>query len=962
MKLIFLLFAFALSFKALGSSPYFVWKVLETEHFEILYNESQKELALKYAFSAEESYRILEKIFSDLPSKTVVVIDDSTDLTNGSATFIPYDWITIFPALPNPGESLDQYGFWPTSIMIHELTHIANFQPASGFYTPLVYLMGRIVAPNAFLPRWYLEGLAVDSESRYTSFGRLRSSRTQGILRSLSQDKSFHRFGIDQINEVSTPTWPFGERPYYFGSLLQKSLVDRGSPDLREKWNQRYGRRVPFLIEEVPRDEFHESYAELLNDAYTELYEKALKQIEDIKMDGEFKTVSYLPVDHEQFEPRMSPDGNKLAYISRSYRRSGLWLLERASNLDSFSSSKPKHLINVASPLRLEWSKDSKGFYFDEVDMDTPFVAYRRVYYYDLERGKKKLITPDLRAQEPSLNFDQTHMAFIGTKSEGQRTLGLFSLEDGSHRVLYEASLLERLSSPLFVDKEKILFVKKDLEGKDALMEFNLSTNSVSKKNLGFKDIRFPRPHNGRILFISADSGVDNVYLTSEDFTSARAVTNTSTWIHSFSSASAVKESYPLVFSQMTSKGLRLFETESKSFQLRAKEPLIQYEERPDENLPQENSIAYEERSFYPFKYLLPRYWIPFIYPLDGGVIIQGSTAGTDPVGVNQYLLSGSYDTLTQGSSYGLSYQNNSFPVSIGAFAAKYQEYLGASDATFEKTNLGGQLLGPIPALSQRWTVGTGYSKSTSKLGRSRDQREGPEAFINYTSLLDRRYSEFGKLFSLSFQKFLSGPDRVNYDRLAFSLGKKHTMPFKGDHSLWLGLKGSFANDLPIADLLNFGDRSLGANYLVNLTESQYLYRGYPSGSLVGRQLLNSNLEYRFPVSDMYFGNGTTPVFFRTLSGVLFVDAMAVDGAYYDLKASDPSYRRTEISEVHFSTGGELRLDTTLGYHLPLTFILGGYYGLSRQMGENFSLFIGIGGQDPLSETTYRTKGLEFAR
>src|SRR5690606_35674950 len=121
------------------------------------------------------------------------------------------------------------------------------------------------------------------------------------------------------------------------------------------------------------------------------------------------------------------------------------------------------------------------------------------------------------------------------------------------------------------------------------------------------------------------------------------------------------------------------------------------------------------------------------------------------------------------------------------------------------------------------------------------------------------------------------GENKIDYERIAFAVGQKASLPFKGDHSVWLGIKGAFSNTLPFSDILNFGDRSLGANYLVNLTESQFLYRGYPSGSLVGRHLLNGNLEYRFPVSDIFRGNGTLPYFYRSLTGVAFMDAMAVD-------------------------------------------------------------------------------------
>jgi hypothetical protein len=943
---------FLFSAKGFAGDPSFRWKVFETEHFEIFFPEQLRALAKNYAFSAEESHRILSAVFSDLPAKTVVVLDDSTDLTNGSATFLPYDWITVYPALPNAGDSLDEYGYWPKNILIHEYTHIANFQPVGGFYTPFLYLMGRVVTPNMLLPDWYLEGLAVDSESRLTPFGRLRSVRYQGMLRALAQDEAFPRFGIDQINEVTTPTWPYGERPYFFGSLLQKSLVDSGSSDLRERWNQRFGRRVPFLINTVAEEDFHKNFAHLLSERYQELSERAAKQTKEIEAQGNFPLTPFKEVDHEQTDAALSPDGKKLIYVSKSYRRSGIWMMERPSPEVSFSQIAPKKLFNVTQTLRLSWEGSGDGFYFDDIDMDTPFTTYRRVYHYDLAREKKKVLGPkDFRAQDPALSPDQKTLAVIETLKNGRQRLSFFDPGQNTKTSVYTAPLLERLSRPTYwPEKNALLFVQKNLQGKDLLRLFDLKTHRLSTLPLPFDRLSFPLIHAGALYVISSKTGVTNVYRVQNDLHGVTALSNATTWLHDFTLTSS-----SLILSRLGSEGLKLYETPlAENYHPQDQKPLVSYREDapPTETLPTEKdfqTLIKREKSFYPFKYLLPRYWIPFIYPVDGGVLVQGSTSGTDPVGVNQYLLSGSYDSVTGEPSYGLEYLNSSFPVNLSIFAAKFQEYLAASDLSLEKDHLGASLLYPLGMLSKRWSTALGYAATKVNTKTSPLHREGPEALISYSDLLDRRFSDDGRLFSLSYQKFLSGPDHLAYDRTSFVLGKKFSSFFPKDQSLWLSVKGAFSNQLPTNRLLAFGERSLGANYLVNLTESQFLYRGYPSGSLVGRQLLNSNLEYRFPLKDIYRGSGTEAIFLKTATGVLFVDGLATDGLYYDFDKNSPAYHPTKISEVHLSTGAELHLDTTVAYHLPLTFIVGGYYGLSRQIGENFSFFLGLGGLDPLS-------------
>lgn len=934
-----------------ATSPYASWRVLESEHFEVFYDKPQKALAEKYLRSAEESYKILSTVFSDLPKKTVLVLDDSTDLTNGSATFLPYDWIQIYPSLPDPGDSLDHYGDWPKVIVIHELTHIANFQPVNGAYVPLSFLFGSIVTPNSFLPRWYLEGIAVHSESVYTQHGRLRAPRTQGIVRTLTLSGGFSRFGIDQINEVGIKTWPYGERPYLFGSLLQKSLVDKGTKDIRERWNQRYGNRFPFLIEAVPKDDFKATYGELLDETYKDLQDKATRQIQDIKKDGAYEPKSFQTVDHEQLSPKISPDGKKLVYISKTRTKTSFWLIERDSIDKSFTEFKANRLFTSLYPQSLSWNKSGSGFYFDAIDGDTPFVNHRRIYFYDLEKKRTSLITPKSRARYPIQSPSGRRLAFV-TESAGFQQLEW--MEGGSKRasVLYKGKLSERISSPFFVSEDKLGFVSKHPDtGVDSVLTIG---TGASDPELLLKSqsqsVRFPNFARDNVWFLSHVNGIDNIYSQGLNEIYPKAHTNTLTWIHSFAN-----DHDKLIVSQMTLNGLRLYESKIENYNLTKKDPLVTFKEdkdaaqNPSSKNPSEatQEIAYKEKGAYPFKYLVPRYWVPFIYPVEGGVIIQGSTSATDPVAVNLYSLAGSYDTVTKGSSYGMFFQNNSFSTSIDLYGLQFQEYLGASDELVETKKYGGLLSQPLGFLSKRWRFGLGYSRGSSeRSGLGESIKEGPEALLSFSNLGDPRVSN-GSSLQLGFDKFLDGPNRTSFDRTSFALGQKFSFGFSEDHYLWTSLKGAFNEGLSLNQLLEFGDPSLGGNYLVNLVNSQFLFRGYPSGTFVGRQTLNSNLEYRFPISEPNRGSGTRPLFFKTLNAAAFVDILAVDGAYY--KPPGP-YRRAFIEDFHFSTGGELHLDTTLAYHLPLTLILGGYWGLSDKVGSNFTIFTGIGSLDPLGQ------------
>ena len=125
------------------------------------------------------------------------------------------------------------------------------------------------------------------------------------------------------------------------------------------------------------------------------------------------------------------------------------------------------------------------------------------------------------------------------------------------------------------------------------------------------------------------------------------------------------------------------------------------------------------------------------------------------------------------------------------------------------------------------------------------------------------------------------------------------------------------------------GRTTIGGNYQTPAAQTAYIVRGYPSGEFFGRNILNGTLEYRFPISYQYRGFGTSPFFLQRWHGALFVDAVTLDGSYYDNTAL--KYLPTTIGTFYLGAGAELRADVTAFYYLPLTLIAGGYFGASSQ-------------------------------
>lgn len=940
-------------------NPAIHWRVLKTAHFEIIYDREYRATAEAYAQFAEVTYSTLEPYFKEMPRRTLVVISDHSDSANGFATFLPYPLIHIYPVLPNALDSISHYGNWGFELFLHEYAHILNFKPAHGIYTPFKYIFGTVVRPNALLPRWWLEGLAVDMESRFSRFGRLKSPSTSAALRALALDRKWS--SIDQINESDIPSYPFGSRPYLFGSLLLHESIHRAEPGFVERINQRYSRRLPFLLNAPLRNEVGLSYSELLNEILSNLEAKALKQKTIIESNGkeDLHSMNFSGFGH--ISPSISPNGRYLVFASyEMYRGGDIKVVDRGEQKDkSFSEFKPQTLMRGRGFLRISWIPDSSGFIYDRIETHNRYHHFRDLYHFDLSSKKSTRLTSGLRAFEPSVSPDGQKVAFV-RQTQGFTELGILHLSTGEHEILLKPPFQTRISNPEFINNEELVFSGRSQSGAERLYRFHIASQSTQRILSSFKNLNFPKNTPQGLLFSSTDSGAANIFLSNKDFSSARPITNTLTEVLQADYDPFTKE---LISSRLTSEGRKLHMSRQVRFTQLPQIELLQAQYWPQSSSPlpsdvatslidsthQENTTTKEvysvaNRSYQPIRYLLPRYWIPFIYPVDGGFIFQGTTGSSDPLGKNVYLLDASYDNLTEKLSYGVAYTNHSTPVGLGASHVEINEYLGASSLTLTQrfSRLSSDFF--LPGFSNSYSGHLSWSFLETQNTSQTLKRTGPSAQLSYNSLRASHHNENNEWAGhhqilMHYTHYIQEKEFISYDRYGLNLHHRLTQFLPSRHAFSTSLKGTFAPNLPISSVISLGDKTIGANYLVSLLNSSFLMRGYPSAAFVGRSIINTNIEYSFPLFDIYRGRGLFPFFARHLETSIFVDGVAVDGAY----AHPRGYIRSQFKDQFWSSGIDFKLHSTLAYHLPLAINLGLYYGFDSKAQGGFMPFLGIG-------------------
>jgi Tol biopolymer transport system component len=929
------------------------WSQIETPHFVIVFDSRQQELGTMYAHFAEEAFASVSPVFGLWPDKTVILLDDSTDQANGSATGVPYPMITAYPVLPSPLDSISDYGNWGLELLTHEYTHVLNFEPATGIVKPFRYLLGSIVRPNILLPRWYSEGLAVEIETRYSTFGRLRSANYLSIIRAMVEDGSLRREDIARINEVSIPDWPGGARPYLMGALLMDELVHEKGDKIIQDLNLAYSRRVPFFINGPVEDRFGLDYSLLLAKTYDRVEPLAQKQINIISASSKMKEVELEQPGYFSHTPTVSPNGEKLAFIGKVHNIDSLiYVLDRPAIGQPFSSSKTmKAATDGTSYTRLSWLPDSSGFIHDGIDSYDRYYEYSDLYKFDLSSKLDKRLTHGFRAREPVVSADGKLIVFTQL-TPGSTRLSSVHVDGNSLTILYTPPAQTRVSRPEFVSPTSIIFSEKRDDGVESFKLLKMQRSPTGElAALGeplavladFKPVHDPRMTKEGLIFVSDRSGVANLYLADKDLTRAHAISNTTTRIVTGDIDPVTGDLY---YSKLLSYGPQIFRSPRASWsktpaQLPKVGPLLDNEwpswKRPVVAV----DTKIEDYSVWP--YLVPRYWLPYLYVAPGVSYFSASTSASDPTNRHAYSVSAAYDTQVNATSFFGTYTNRTtrVPIQVTGYNVFENIYSGG----FQRQTTAGNVLGEffLPHLSDDWHGGLGIDSSQTAVGSSTLKRNGVEALLTYSNAKQRGLEispEKGGGFSLDYKRYLGGISDFEYDITTLTAARYLSGGILPERNV----VALFAN-ASVAPRLNssaFGTSTVGGTYQSLTGVRGFVMRGYNSGVFLGRNLYSATAEYRFPFSYQYQGFQTLPFFIQRWHADIFLDALTLDGhAYnYDVKTYDPVH----LGRFFYGTGAEVKADTTIFYHVPMQFIFGLYYGNDAKSNPyGFFPFIGLG-------------------
>ncbi len=873
----------AISPAGVDFEPGFNWFTLETENFSIHFPESgiphreRLEDIKKVALLAENVRMVLMRHSVDVPDgKVQIVVADYYDHYNGHATPFPDNTIVLMPHISGALRINDDDRL--RTLILHEFSHLCQLDQCRGFPLLLRSIFGRVILPNSHLPVWMLEGYAVYNETRFSSFGRLRSAEWQAMLKAAFRDRRI--LTIDRCNHYQLQRYPGGLAPYLYGGKLFEWVAKRYGDSIWEVFNRANSRQIPFWENIAARGILGRSFNRLWRD-----WQVVLKRQFDStprEMADSFQRVTY-----EGFytsSPVWSVDGREIYYISANGKE------ERSIKVLNIGTLKSRVLHRGAVFGNMSLNRNGRYLVFAE--MVSKGLQYEQgdIFILDLNTGRLRRLTQDERAYDPDFSPSDSLIVYV-SNINGTSRLVIINLHTGEKEVLAEIKD-GYYYQPRFSPGGRLIAVGVWQEGGYADLEvIDCKTGWVFPITQDrANDIDPCWSRDGRLLFFASDrNGIYNIYAYSIENMETYRCTNSEFGVLE---PSVSPDNGKLALVALGSDGYDVNILEIKPGDWCQADEFV--DEYPDLEYRGFDSVPFQLYYYSPFPTVLPKFWLPWLV-FDRNFEVGIFTLGWDVLRFHRYRVVAGISLDEEKPFLNLAYEFRRYRPfwDLNAFLLPDRQNL----------RVGIQL--PSYRIKYRKTLGLG-----TRLIFGDRFRWVIDGFYHFNNARKFRFGvapvqgrNLGVLFDLQ-----NGSSGYELMRVAGYWSEYLGAP----PANWsLRLRGALG--------ISSGDTSRLTAFTITGKPAIFQVRGYGDSDLRVANVVGAGVQLRIPIFWLERGWGTLPVFLQNLNTAFFLDAAAHTRSL--LKGFN-GYRA--------GAGMEMRLDIIVAHHLPVSLTAGVAFGHAR--------------------------------
>jgi hypothetical protein len=481
-----------------------LWFQFRSPHYTVIYPEGIDSLAQTFARRLEHYYPYLGQNLDHNHSHMPVVIHNESSFSNGVFAWAPKR-LEIFTN-PDPN---GYYQDWLTQLALHEGRHAVQIDKMNqGFTKGLYYLAGEqaVGAVAVYLPYWYLEGDAVDSETRLSATGRGRQpSFEMGIKAQLLEADKLWSFSKATMGSYKN----YIPNNYQLGYLM----VRHGRRTYGNKFwidFQQYAARKPFLLnptwfsmKQYGLSSKKQFYKEALN-AYRKHWEgTAAERQYTPKTDWATSPKKYYT---SYTFPHSVSDSGILTM------KTGMDQIPEFSFIEKNGKEKRVFRPGFLNSGRISYAENQ--IVWDEFIPDTRWSNrnYSIIRSYNLQTGMVNNLGKKTRYFSPAISGDGTRVVAVEQTEQQQFNMTILQMDGTVDRVIpFPGNKF--IQHPAWMENDSALVVMVSVDSGKSLYSYSLESGTWLRLfDAGVDDISHPTVKGERIFFSGTFSGIDNIY------------------------------------------------------------------------------------------------------------------------------------------------------------------------------------------------------------------------------------------------------------------------------------------------------------------------------------------------------------------------------------------------------------------------------------------------------------------